>query len=351
MKRVITIISNDWHITQANTHLTLNLVDQKIKLAQKHGIKKVFLLGDIFESRQSQPLTVLKCFEEALDKFYAASIKLVVIPGNHDKTNYESPDSFLDAFTHHPALILIRTFAYMSLGGHVMFRLIPFFKEEQWLHYYKQSLEQYPINKQNPDVLLSHIAMDGSVNNDGTKIESKINVKMFKEHVVTFLGHYHNYQKVGGEVYHLPSVKQKDFGEDSNKGFTLVYEDCSFEVIKSAFKGYETLKINLNTVSNKELLELTSKADLMANHVRLKLTGSEEKVKAIKTDELKMMGFDVKTEQEDVIESIKEVKSGKIISHTADSLINEFNEFCTKEDYKDINTGLNYLTKTLKHEQ
>jgi len=346
MKKAITLITNDWHIKPSNTETILSLIRQKIELAKSLNIEKVFVLGDIFESRQSQPLITLKCFEDCLDLFNEAKITLIAIPGNHDKTNYCSVDSFLDAFSWHPALSLITEGGYVKIND-IKFRLIPFFDDSMWVRAYEKSVEKIALSKN--DVLLSHIAVNGSVNNDGTKVEKSINPALLKGHEAVFLGHYHNMHKVGSNIYHLPSMMQKDHSEDENKGFTIVYEDASFETHKANFKKFKTIEVNLDEMSAKEMKSELSKLDPNDINYRLIVKGSSEKIKAVKTEELKMMGFAVKTEQNDIRVSIEEVQSGEIIEFNDTTILEEFEKFCKLESYDEIEKGKSYLTKKLKN--
>lgn len=344
MKKVLSIISTDWHIRKDNIQIIKDLISQKIELAKSLNINKVLCLGDVFQSRQEQPLSVLKCFEDCLDMFQKADIKLVCIPGNHDKTNYDSRDSFLDSFTWHPALTLIREGALIKMGE-ITFRMIPFFSDEVFKEIHLKSIEKAPIKKK--EVLLSHMSVVGSINNDGSKVEKSIDPELFKGYELTLLGHYHNYHKVSGEVYHIPSLSQKDYSENDNKGFTIIYDDLSFEIKPSTFKKYKTVDIDLDAVSPKEFKETISKIDVEESFYRLKLKGSVEKVNSVKSDELKLMGFSVKKETKDIEISIEEVESGNFVEFTDSAIIEEFQIFCEKEKYEDIEKGNNYLKKKL----
>ena len=347
---MVTIISNDWHIKPSNVDEIIDLTKQKIQLAKKHSIKKVFILGDIFQSRQSQPLSVLKCFEQVLDLFDKGNVEVIVTPGNHDKTNYESYHSFLDSFSWHPALLLMNGHDSIQIDD-INFICIPFFSNDIWLKELEESRKL--INNQiKYNILLSHIAFNGSVNNDGSKVENKIKPELVKDFDAVFLGHYHNYHKVSKEIYHLPCLQQNNFGEDSNKGFTLIKEDGSFEIVKSKFKEFLTVEVDANTLTKKEISKMIKSTDPKENYVRIKVKGSEDKVKSLKLDEFKVLGYDIKTEHEDILTSIKEVELGKIIEFNESLIIEEFKMFCQEEgfDEKSSQEGMFYIKKSLKDE-
>jgi len=344
MKKPVTVITNDWHIKLNNLDKIIELTKQIIKYTLGLNLKSVFILGDVFQSRQAQPLASLKCFEEALDLFKEAGITVYIIPGNHDKTDYKSFDSFLDSFTWHPALKLMRSFQLINVNG-MNFRCIPYFSDELWMSQYNTSLKINPVYGK--EAFLSHRSVNGSINNDGGKVEESISPSLFKKHEVTFLGHYHNYQKVSGEVYHLPSISQNDYSENDNKGLTVVYDDFTFDIVKLNFKRYETIEVNIDKVGQEGLKQVLKSLHPEETNIRIKLTGAEEKVNAIKIDDIKALGFSVKTERNDITASIKAVESGEIVEFTESSIVEEFKEFCGKEEYVNTELGLKYLNKKL----
>lgn len=68
---------------------------------------------------------------------------------------------------------------------------------------------------------------------DGTEVKSELKPSMFEMFKKVYLGHYHNYQRVGSNIYHLGSVQQNNFGEDEKKGFWLLDSDLEVDLIPS----------------------------------------------------------------------------------------------------------------------
>lgn len=347
MKKPVALISNDWHIQPDNVDSIKNLVQQKINLALENNISHLFVIGDIFQSRQKQPLSVLKCFEDILDLCQVNGLTLNAIPGNHDKTDYSSEYSFLDPFAHHPAFNLFTSYENFTLYDKVTLHLIPFFENDIWIKEFERA--KLNIASDYINVLLSHIAVQGSVNNDGSEVSSPITWKMFKDFDFIYLGHYHNYQEVGGSVYHLPSIQQNNFGEDEFKGFTLVFDDGSFEVKVANFKRYETITIDLNKLNKKEFNKIIEQNAPNEHHsIRLKIKGSEDDIKSLNLENIKSLGFSIKAEQVDIIKSIEGAKLGEVVEFTDSSILEEFDKFCSGEGYDDKEVGLNYLKTILQ---
>lgn len=326
------VISTDWHIKPSNTEEVKGLIKQQIKLAQELNVTSHICLGDVFQSRQAQPIVVLNAFQDILEMFETAQHTLTIISGNHDKTDYKSEYSFLFPFKGHKCLVLVEGYRHFKRDN---FHFIPFFSNNEWITYFEQI-------KEKSGILFSHIAVEGSVNNDGSSVESSLKPSMFKDFDKVFLGHYHNQQQIGENIYHLPSLQANNFGEDNLKGFTVLNSDGTHELVKAKFKEFKTVKVNLDEVSKKELNVLKKKHANSTDNVRFKFVGDESKLKSIAKNEFTSLGIDVvsqatETEYEEVIE---------IKQFTKSTIAQEFKTWCEKEE-KDYEQGVKYLQKIL----
>lgn len=314
-----------------------------IDLCVKHKVKRVFLLGDIFDSRKAQRQLVLDAFDEILDDFEEADIIVVGIPGNHDKTLYNSHTSFLKPFRHHPAFEYYDN-PYTTILGDFKVDLLPFFEEEMYL-------DQLSIFKQAPqsDFLFTHTAFEGSINNDGSKVSTPIKPKFFEQYKTVFSGHYHNQHVVGKNIVHIPSIQQNNYGEDNQKGFTAIFEDGSYELIVSRFREFKKLKIDLDSLSSKEVDSIINESSFETenSNIRIEFTGDKSKLKSIKKELLVVRGFDVKTKDKSVEKSIELASSGEAVRYNDSSIMEEFNSFCESNSL-DVNTGVKYLIKRLE---
>lgn len=333
MKRSnIAIISNDWHLQETNLEEIQGLVSQMFNLARERGITSLFVLGDIFDNRKAQKESVLNAFRNILDSCLKEGLILIAFPGNHDKTDNSSISSFLDPFMTHPAIRLIRDAEQVELEG-LRINCIPFFLNDQWLE--KERL----IGR--ADILLSHLALNGSVNNDGTKVDSNITPSLLNSYKKVFLGHYHNYQELTPSIIHLPSLKQNNFGENDFKGCTILYSDISFEIIPLNFKKFITKEINLSKVEDQiKLKEIIDSYD-KSYFLKLKITGNKNN-KTFDFNELKSLGvlFDLdfrdNTQTDSKMVDIRD-KSNVLLL---------FQSFC-EENSLNYENGINYLNQVI----
>lgn len=342
MKKPITLISNDWHLKRENIELIKDLVKQKCSLAKSLGLKYVFALGDIFDSRKSQPQEVLSAFADILDIFHDNGIKLIAISGNHDKAVYSGSTSYLDPYFHHPSFELYSEFDVIDLNEELRVHVAPFFVEEVWLEKAK-----FNLLKDGKNILFTHIGVTGSKNNDGSKVENCYNKKTFKGFDRVFSGHYHDFQEIyDGFFIHTPSLFQSNYGEDDNKGFTILYDDLSYSIHVADFPRYIKVKVDLDKIENKELARLTKDYSNNDNNVRFEFIGSENKLKSIKKELFTDAGIEVKTVIKEVVESVELTETNEVLSFDKTSIVDEFESFCEENGY-DIEKGLTYLKKKL----
>lgn len=345
-KKALTVISTDWHLKEINIEQIVDLVKQKCELGKQLGVKTLFCLGDILDSRPGQKEVVLTALSNIINLVCVDfGFDFWIIPGNHDKQNYRSYSSYLDSYKHHPNLHVIDRKGGVPMGD-VLFHMLPFFKEDMWLEEledYKKYIEEFDKNKKY--VLLSHTAINGSVNNDGSKVECGISVGDLKEFDLVLLGHYHNQQQVSKNIFHIPSIQQNNFGEDNQKGFTIVYDDCSFDLVKSKFKEYEKVVIDMDKHNadfvDKKIVEYSN----VDKYVRFEFIGSEERVKFIKREKFLLHGIDVKIKVKEIEDNIEYI-SEEVKKHDNVTIVKEFEQFC-KENNKDFNKGIQFLNKKL----
>lgn len=341
MDNVVSIISTDWHLQQSNMTTVIDLVLQQIDLAKRYNCDNLICLGDVFDSRVSQREEVLNAFNTILDKIMTEGLTLHCIPGNHDKTNYKSNSSFLNPFKYHPALQLYDK-PCIKMIGNCYCTFIPFYDTEPWMYEYENVIKSLPTSVGKKQVLFSHIALNGSVNNDGSKVVSSVTPnKLLKTFDKVYLGHYHNVQALTPDVIHVPSIQQNNFGEDPEKGFFLLFDDGDFEFVKSNFKEYYAIKIDADETPKAELMKLIS--DVPENaYVKVEVLGSESKLKSLSEDLFSERGIILKKRRKDLEDNIRPEKMSFDLSKS--NVKDLFKQFCEEKGY-DFEKGFIYLRK------
>lgn len=360
MKKPITIIASDLHLREENIKQTTDLVVQMCDLADLHNIDTVFLLGDIFDIRQGgQKEVVLNAFGTMLDIFESRDKQVWAIPGNHDKQNYTGAGSYLQPFTGRKGFKCIGIAGGVPLGASTMVHLLPYFEPEEWLKRLGE-LKKYIWGENDPaapkngkkHILLSHQAFNGSRNNDGTEVKCNIALSDVCEFDLVLLGHYHNQQQLGPGVFHIPSICQKNFGEDPEKGFTILYDDLSIELVKSNFKEFRSYPFDLTNCSKSEIddvvnYELGARARREAN-VRLVFKGDSSQSKSVDKEYYTNLGFSVAIKIEG-LEPTAEYYQQEITVHNQDTIVKEFETFCAEKGLTNVEIGLKFLNDKIRN--
>ena len=338
-EKVIAVISTDWHLKSGNMREIMDLVSQQVEVARTHGCDSLFCLGDVFDSRVSQREEVLNTFTDILDMLDENGMRLYCIPGNHDKTDYTGDRSFLSPFAYHPALVLFEIPTFYILGGLPLF-FMPFYDTDVWMPRLSESWGSV----RGASILMSHVAVNGSVNNDGSTVESRITPTFLKERFRrVYLGHYHNAQEVAEGIIHLPSIQQNNFGEDPEKGFALLFGDGDFEFVKSSFKEYVNVKVDANAMTKSDMAELLKLNADGRKHVKVEVTGSEAKLKTISEELFSENGIVLKKKRKDLDTDIAVIENAT--SELSKAGVKElFNRFCEEKGY-DRETGYEFLKK------
>jgi DNA repair exonuclease SbcCD nuclease subunit len=345
-------IINDIHIKLNNLSLISNIFKQVLSLGKSKDVRNLFILGDVFDDRKYQRQDSLKFLHEWLVEL-SNYFTIFMIPGNHDKTDYNSSDSFLIPYESIEGVNLLDEFCFEFIDNeNVCFA--PFFNENVWLDkfdefcqfLYQEGVYEGAVSE---FLLLTHMAFEGSVNNDGLKVKNPLKPSIFNGWKI-LTGHYHNSHEVSDNIIHLPSPYQDNYGENNHKGITLLTLEegvSEIEHIQLDFPSYHKFVFDID--NEKDILKKIDRIkEENIDNVRIELVGSEEKVKSFNKELLQKEGFNVKTKIKDIErfdvaieEDLKKVDSSMVIE--------EFKIFCEKGELN-YNQGINYLKKVLENE-
>lgn len=328
MKKPLFLLIPDLHIEERTKEELISIIKQIIVECKNFGFLYVYQIGDVFDSRKSQSLKVLEAFTFILDMFHEAGIIVRAIPGNHDKPNYRQERSYLDLYKNHPGLELIRSHQSFEVGDYLV-HMIPFFCEKTTFSTYLEiAIKEVKEHPNKEHILLTHIAIDGVMNNDGSKIEGHIPSKLFKLFKKVFIGHYHNFQVIDDYIIYIGSVRQNNFGEDKKKGVTVVYNTTEYEQIETMYKQYSIIKIDMNTITEKELVKLKDTHKESYDHVRFKFYGSSEKLKSLDRNTYEKIGIDVQFEEDEPQVDLSYADLSDFKGFNPESIKEGWDEFC-----------------------
>lgn len=344
MKKPIAVAITDTHLSDSTVELNKSIYTQAFELCLKLGLNEVEHLGDVFQSRKSQSQAVLTAYQEILDLAHDNGVTINQVVGNHDKTDYSSVDSFLDPFQHHPAMNLIRDYDNHAVVIEGIEELIgkcymSFLTDEQYI----DVVQRYtPSNTEfySKSILFTHIGIQGAVMNNGTKPETKITPNLFKAYNLVLCGHYHDPQQFD-HIEYIGAAMQHNFGEGTQKGATVIYDDLSTELVPFVFPQYLKYEVDVKSMTTKDIDDLKKEKQSSQDHIRVILKGAEKDLKAFNSNSLREIGISVQLQQEEI--KIEELEA-RIEPFDSKSLAEEFEVFC-KKNKLNHKEGLKYFNQ------
>lgn len=337
-KKPIAVIGTDSHLKKDNEELVISCFQQVKDLMLELNVQTFCHGGDFFTTRNAQPETSLRTAKTIFNMFWEdeEDLDYYQIPGNHDKTELDSENSYLDVFDKY--CNLIKNYNHLDLDG-VRIHFIPYFKEDGS---YKDYLEKATKNlhKENFNVLITHIAVNGVKNNDGSAVENTLTSILFAKFDSVLVGHYHNRSKIGKNIHYIGSMYAGNYGEDNEKGVVVLYNDGTHEYFQLDFPHYVKVMID---ASDKEAIKKAQKDHKdTQNHVRLIFKGEKTKLDTIDKKVFEEQGFDVKYQDETKINNEK-IAEDELIIFNRSNLKEAFNTFCETSGIENSEKGEKYL--------
>lgn len=295
MKQPIAAWITDTHLSENTVEINKSVFSQVFSLCKQLQINTILHGGDVFTSRKGQPEIVLNTFKEIIDDASKQQLKILAIPGNHDRTQGDSEESFLDAFDGHDAFSVFATGGEIKVGN-ICFYFLPYFD----LTYQSKLQAIQPSNSVSDFcILLTHTAIDGVRGNNGIEVQGELSPKLFDKFDLVLVGHYHDRQFLGKDklIVYTGSAYQATFGEDINKGCTVIYDDGTIEFIELDFPQYITIEILIDQDLDRDFIRKVKDKSSEAK-IRLRLKGEIGEDKKGLISELQSLGVKIESEKQ-----------------------------------------------------
>lgn len=331
MKSPLVIWITDTHLDDNTIEINKHIYSQVLQLCIDHSIPAIIHGGDVFTSRKGQSEQILTTFTKILSSFSEYGVKFFVIPGNHDKQILTSSESFLNPFSGWNAFHLYREYDYADhpeVG--LRFHFLPYFDEGlTYQSYLEQAVKNIRFDFKN--ILFTHVAISGVKNNDGSVVTNDLSAGLFKHFSLVLVGHYHNRQLISNNILYTGSAYQANFGEDENKGCTIIFDDGSIKHIQLDFPKYITIE------GKKGEAFVPAPTDLADNHYRVKL---KYKPTQEEVQKLQAVGIKVTTDyQEQLTDHLQDVKT----QFTNQDILVYFEQWAKEKEIKDKEFGVKQL--------
>lgn len=328
--RPIAVLVNDIHITRDNGELVKNVMKQVASFAKKNSIYDIILGGDVFTNRSGQPLQCLIDFQIVLEECFG-EFTVHMIPGNHDKTDPDSDKSYLDIYSYMDEVHVYRKARAIDIRG-CGFLMIPYFSKYRWIEEF-QSMKKRAL-AMGAQILVTHVAIDGVMNNDGSVVCDEINGSMLKNFKAVLVGHYHNASSISDNIHYTGSAYQANYGEDTVKGFTVIYSDASTKHVKTVFPKY--IKHTIEANDKETLRNLLEKYDgTEEDHIRFEFVGKRTDFDNIDSVSIQShYGIECKFVSDEEKEAISISEDESVLQYSKSDLRKDFIKFCAENKIK-----------------
>lgn len=332
------LLINDIHVDKNNIAEFHKNWNEAVSICKERGIKEIIIGGDLWTNRSAQTLPVLMAVREAIIHALNQEILLVIAEGNHDLIDQEQLAGYSHLFSEYPDVIVVDDFSAEELQKDLYLITMSYFPENG--SFLEKLAEVREFTEPSDTILYIHEGVNGAIS---TNSDKELPASAFKDFKKVLVGHYHDRAQVGDNIFYIGASRQHNFGEDEEKGYTIIYSDGSTEFVKNQVNArFKTLVYTLDQLERakdriKELVDEGSKVRVQVE------CQSEEAVKIDKKTllEIGASKVEVKTAETEIhnVSQAIETKFDK------SGIKKEYIDFCAKKDVDDVETGLRYLDK------
>lgn len=340
------LLLNDIHISKDNIPAFKANWQEAIDICRKMDVKEIAIGGDLFFSRAAQTLDVLLAVHDALLTAAEHGIHVTIAEGNHDKVNQENERGYCHVFDQHSNVLVCDEYASLPLGDDCRFvlHMMGYFPEDGSFCTRLDRLKEEALDPKRLNFLYIHEGINGALAQPNDK---ELPAKIFEEFDKVFVGHYHNRTIIDKtRIEYIGSSRQHNFGEDEEKGYTVIYTDGSHEFIKNqANTRYRVIDVAAER-AGLHLMDELREIDADGRYkVKVRVHAPQAAMKSVDKAALLDAGatkVELIADDEEVLEVAASSLFEKFDSHR---IRETYEEFCREKLIDDVAIGLEYLSK------
>ena len=340
------LLLNDIHISKDNIPAFKANWQEAIDICRKMDVKEIAIGGDLFFSRAAQTLDVLLAVHDALLTAAEHGIHVTIAEGNHDKVNQENERGYCHVFDQHSNVLVCDEFVSLPLGDDCRFvlHMMGYFPEDGSFCTRLDRLKEEALDPKRLNFLYIHEGINGALAQPNDK---ELPAKIFEEFDKVFVGHYHNRTIIDKtRIEYIGSSRQHNFGEDEEKGYTVIYTDGSHEFIKNKVNTrYRVIDVAAER-AGLHLMDELREIDADGRYkVKVRVHAPQAAMKSVDKAALLDAGA-TKVELIADDEEMLEVAASSLFEKFDSHRIREtYEEFCREKQIDDVAIGLEYLSK------
>jgi exonuclease SbcD len=340
----IALLINDIHASKDNIDdFTVNW-EEAVEHAIERNIKHIIIGGDLWQSRAGQTLNVLMAVKRAILLATNAGITLTIAEGNHCKVDQEAIAGYSHIFSEYPLVHVVDVCSVIPLTTKLNLFVMSYFPENgSFIQRYNKIVEIAQRDHSNAtNYLYIHEGINGAL---ATASDKELPANIFDVFDMTFVGHYHDRTRIKGtNIYYIGASRQHNFGEDAEKGYTIINDDGSVDFIKNAInKRYATYSVKAADIED-YMKTFKSAADA----IKIRIEGTTEELAALQTAREQIQQTIGATKVEFVnVDEAKAVAdaSNFDVKYNEEGIRDEYLNYCQQKDISDVELGVKYLNK------
>ena len=340
------LLLNDIHISKDNIPAFKANWQEAIDICRKMDVKEIAIGGDLFFSRAAQTLDVLLAVHDALLTAAEHGIHVTIAEGNHDKVNQENERGYCHVFDQHSNVLVCDEYVSLPLGDDCRFvlHMMGYFPEDGSFCTRLDRLKEEALDPKRLNFLYIHEGINGALAQPNDK---ELPAKIFEDFDKVFVGHYHNRTIIDKtRIEYIGSSRQHNFGEDEEKGYTVIYTDGSHEFIKNQTNTrYRVIDVAAER-AGLHLMDELREIDADGRYkVKVRVHAPQAAMKSVDKAALLDAGA-TKVELIADDEEMLEVAASSLFEKFDSHRIREtYEEFCREKQIDDVAIGLEYLSK------
>ena len=340
------LLLNDIHISKDNIPAFKANWQEAIDICRKMDVKEIAIGGDLFFSRAAQTLDVLLAVHDALLTAAEHGIHVTIAEGNHDKVNQENERGYCHVFDQHSNVLVCDEYVSLPLGEDCRFvlHMMGYFPEDGSFCTRLDRLKEEALDPKRLNFLYIHEGINGALAQPNDK---ELPAKIFEDFDKVFVGHYHNRTIIDKtRIEYIGSSRQHNFGEDEEKGYTVIYTDGTHKFIKNqANTRYRVIDVAAER-AGLHLMDELREIDADGRYkVKVRVHAPQAAMKSVDKAALLDAGA-TKVELIADDEEMLEVAASSLFEKFDSHRIREtYEEFCREKQIDDVAIGLEYLSK------
>lgn len=339
------LLFNDIHASRDNLNEFVVNWEEALSICTEQNIRKIIIGGDLFQSRASQTLDTLLMVRACIKKTVSLGIKIILIAGNHDKTDQERYESFNNIFEiDGGAMCLVpeitkNYFQFSTSSGKKgVFWMLDYYPENgtaiQKINQISDELKPGDYN-----VLYCHQGISGALSKPS---HDELPVSAFEKFDLVLVGHYHDRCHIKGtNVYYIGSSRQHNYGEDEEKGYTI-FSDGVTKFIKNKVNiRFATVECRPEDVE----AETKKHRDVIDNPLyRVRLRVHADQDQTVDKDAYLGMGYNKVEVVDELLQATQMTEQNLETKYDKTGIKEEYVKFCD-DDNSDPALGMIYLDK------